>query len=162
ERARWLQMLKKKAAKAEEEMADATETEVAPAKKSQAESWLEQEKGQEESRPEQEEGQEESRPEQEEQVAWAQPQWVWPSGAGDWVWRDAMWVQLQAPEDKPYPTERGWQPHAGMIMPQEWQGQWFVPPSPASGEEEDPSQAVQDEVMEDYGSEEGKAKSFLE
>lgn len=171
-----------KAAKAEEEMADATETEVAPAKKSQEESWPEQEKGQEESRPEQEEGwvwkegqwawcmgrQEWAWLKSqwvwlEEQVAWAQPQWVWPSGAGDWVWRDAMWVQLQAPEDKPYPTERGWQPHAGMIMPQEWQGQWFVPPSPASGEEEDPSsQAVQDEVMEDYGSEEGKAKSFLE
>ena len=171
-----------KAAKAEEEMADATETEVAPAKKSQEESWPEQEKGQEETRPEQEEGwvwkegqwawcmgrQEWAWLKSqwvwlEEQVAWAQPQWVWPSGAGDWVWRDAMWVQLQAPEDKPYPTERGWQPHAGMIMPQEWQGQWFVPPSPASGEEEDPSsQAVQDEVMEDYGSEEGKAKSFLE
>ena len=74
-----------------------------------------------------------------------------------------MWVQLQAPD------KRGWQPHTGMIMVQEWQGQWFVPPSPASGEEEEAvdmlgpsSQAVQDEVMEDYGSEEGKAKSLLE
>ena len=73
-----------------------------------------------------------------------------------------MWVQLQAPD------KRGWQPHAGMIMVQEWQGQWFVPPSPASGEEEeavdmlDPSsQAAQDKAMED-GSEEGKAKSLLE
>ena len=75
-----------KAAKAEEEMADATETEVAPAKKSQAESWLEQEKGQEESRPEQEEGQEESRPEQEEGWAWKEGQWAWCMGRQEWAW----------------------------------------------------------------------------
>ena len=67
------------AAKAEEEMADATETEVAPAKKSQEESWPEQEKGQEESRPEQEEG------------AWKEGQWAWCMGRQEWAWLKSQW-----------------------------------------------------------------------
>ena len=70
-------------AKAEEEMADATDTEVAPAKKSQEESWPE-EKGQEESRPEQEEG-----------WVWKEGQWAWCMGRQEWVWLKSQWVWLE-------------------------------------------------------------------